>query len=174
MIPATLETYEHLCDYARSYSDDLDNARWKLGDCANTINTRYGDKSIEMFAKDIGQRKSTLYQYAKVAEFYSEPIRIRLLDDMPNLNYSTLRDSMRLGTLEAATAWLEYVSTNGFTVDESSRRLTEKLGHKTIDTFEGEIHGYGDYDTYTTITIKVSRDDMEQLLHMNRVVIKAK
>lgn len=36
---------------------------------------------------------------------------------------------------------------------------------------QGEVHGYGDYENYCTITIKVSKDDMETLLHMRKVNI---
>lgn len=35
----------------------------------------------------------------------------------------------------------------------------------------GEIHGYGEFDSYQTITIKVSKSDLERLLHMRNISI---
>ena len=172
--PTTLDTYEALCDYAREYSEHLDNLRWTLGDIANTVMNRYSQKTIEDFARDIGQRKSTIYQYAKVADFYPPSLRRRISEDMPNLNYSHLRDGLRLDNIEKAIAWLNEVSISGWSADEASRMLTERLGKETRNSAEGEIHGYGDFDTYHTITFKVSSDDLAWLLHVKKVVIRPK
>lgn len=162
--PTTLDTYEALCDYAREYSEHLDNLRWTLGDIANTVMSRYSEKTIEDFARDIGQRKSTIYQYAKVASFYPPSLRRRLTEDMPNLNYSHLRDGLRLGDIEKAVTWLNEVSREGWSADKASYELTERLGkeiHTTtiavVEDFE-EFEG-ADYMMHYRYTIKVLTDD---------------
>lgn len=171
MIPVALDSYESLVDYARSYSEDLDNARWILGDCANTINTRYGDRTMDELAKDIGQHRSTLYQYAKVANFYPEDIRHKIRDTMQNITYSHMRDALRLGDVNKAVEWLEFVSDTGKTVDEASHDLTEQLGRETRESITGEVSrkftqedGYflvikldhdSEWNTGTTVTLKV-------------------
>ncbi len=138
-INTLLDTYESIVDYARAYSEGIDTLRWELGDCANLVMNKWDDKTVEGFAADIGQHKATVYQYAKVARFYEPSLRRRLLEDMRNINYSHMRDALRLGNLEAAQEWLEEVSSNGWTADESSRRLTERLGRQPSASVEGVI-----------------------------------
>ena len=131
-----LNTYESCCDYARAQGEELDARRWIIGDVANTVMERWQERTVSDFARDIGQRKSTVYQWAKVSLFYENSLRCRLLDNYSNLTYSHLRDALRLNDVDAAVAWLEEVSDNGWTVDEASYHLTDKLGRKII---EGEV-----------------------------------
>lgn len=171
--PTTLDTYESICDYARKYSESLDDLRWILGDCANTVTSRYGDKTIEFFARDIGQRKGTIYQYAKVAAYYPNTLRRRILEQLPNINYSHMRDAMRCSDdFNDAWDWLKECSDNGWSADESSRRLTKQIGHETRESYEGVITGFrysggviyiqvetenltGDLANGTKVTIKI-------------------
>lgn len=141
MIPETkLDTYESITDYAREISEGLDERRWILGDLANMVSGHYGDNTIETFARDIGQRKSTVYQYAKVALYYPKILRRRILDEMPNINYSHMRDAMRCSDdFNDAWDWLKECSDNGWSADESSRRLTEQLGREPRETIEGNV-----------------------------------
>lgn len=139
MNTATLDTYESLVDYARSISEGIDERRWSLGDICNVAMHKFGERSVEEIAKDIGQRKSSLYQYAKVSNFYAVDLRKRLQTDLPNITYTYLRDAMRLGDLDTAMEWLNEASMLGYTADEASRKLTERLGHETRESAIGEI-----------------------------------
>ena len=134
-----LDTWESICDLGRAKSENLDTARWDLGDLGNVVMEHYSDKSLDDFAREIGQRKSTCYQYAAVARFYDLDLRTRLKDELPNVNYSMMRDAMRTGDGDMAIEWLYDISANGYTADEASRRLTEKLGHETRDSIDGLI-----------------------------------
>lgn len=49
--------------------------------------------------------------------------------------------------------------------------MLEENAMPNNSVYHGEIHGYGEYDTYQTITIKVSKEDMESLLHMRKIDI---
>lgn len=134
-----LDTYEAICDYARERSEALDRLRWRLGDCANLIERKYGEHTTADFARDIGQHKTTIYQYAKVARFYPKSLRRRIFASFPNINYSHMRDAARLGNRHEVLDWLTEVSDNDWTADEAARKLTERLGHEIRETIEGTI-----------------------------------
>lgn len=139
-----LGSYDAICDYARERSEALDKLRWRLGDCANLVSKRWREKTIEDFARDIGQHKKTIYGYARVSRFYPQNLRRRLFE-YKNINYSHMRDAMRLGDKRVAVQWLIKVSNEGWTADEASRELTKKIGHPTNDSIEGTIAEiYGD------------------------------
>lgn len=170
----TLDTYDDICDYARSHSEQLDELRWVLGDCANTVKQRYDEKTVEDFARDIGQHKSTVYQYAKVSDYYKPSLRRRLIEEMPNINYSHMRDGLRFNDVTLAVAWLNEVSINGWSADEAARKLTERLGRQTRDSAEGVIQSYSDAIGIYTIEISVSKDDFKWLIDTDKVTIRAK
>lgn len=123
-----LLSYEACCDNCREAVLEMDSRRWLIGDTASVIKTRYSEHTIEDFAREIGINKSTAYQYCKVAEFYEPSLRRRLLEDMPNITYTYLRDAMRLEDVDLAVEWLERCSTEGWSVDQAAHQLAEKLG----------------------------------------------
>lgn len=177
MIPETmmLDSYESICDLARAQGERLDSTRFLLGDLANMVQTKYGDKTMDDFCRDIDEHKKTIYQYSSVARFYPPDIRQRIADDMPTIRYSKMRDAMRLGDIDAAMEWLETVAEQGYTCDEASRKLTESLGRETRESAEGEVYGYGEFGTYSSISIKVNKDDMEWLARGGmKVIIRKK
>lgn len=140
-VTASDTTYETLCEIGRAHSENLDNARWQIGDVGNLVMELYSDRSIENFARDINQRKSTVYQYSKVSKFYAVDLRERLKAEMPNLSYSHLREGLRIADTctPEVIAWLEECSANGYTADEASHKLTEKLGRQTHESVEGVV-----------------------------------
>lgn len=154
------DSYESICDYARARSEKLDLLRWRLGDCANLIAHKYSEHTILEFAKDIGQHKSTVYQYAKVAAFYKPRLRRRLFRLFPNLSYSHMRDAMRLKDKKTAVTWLKQCSDNGWTADESARNLTKQLGHETEDAIEGIISEVDWHSNKITIELSAVPDFM--------------
>lgn len=173
MNTTALDSYESICDFAREKSENLDDLRWTLGDCANVVMLKYSDKSVEDFSRDIGQHKSTIYQYAKVANCYPVSLRRRLRADMPNINYSHMRDAMRLPD-DDIMAWLEEVSSNDWSADNAAHELTKKLGHKTVDSVDGFIIGFNRYDGKHIIEINVGAKEFNQLKDIERVTIRAR
>ena len=174
-----LDTYEAVCDFARQKSEDLDSLRWVLGDCANIVMERWSDKTVEDFSRDIGQHKKTIYQYGKVARFYNQSLRRRLREEMPNLNYSHLRDAMRLENaddedMNEPIEWLQLVSDMGWSADEASHKLTERLGRQTRESAEGTIYGYTAIDGKHFVEIGISETDMRWLVHIDKVTIRAR
>ena len=153
-----LDTYESCCDYARAQGEELDARRWIIGDVANTVMERWQERTVSDFARDIGQPKSTVYQWAKVSLFYENSLRCRLLDNYSNLTYSHLRDALRLNDVDAAVAWLEAVSDNGWTVDEATRRLTEQLGRETVEQVPGEVVRKYTQEDGLYLVVKVTDD----------------
>lgn len=130
-----LHDFEAMCDAAREARETLDNARWYIGDLALKIRRKYGEASVKEFARSIGIAKSTAYQYADMSEFYSGINRYLI---PPMCTYSHARDAKRIGDTLSAIDWLAIVSDNGWSVDEASYRLTEKLGgsHHAGDNIE--------------------------------------
>lgn len=161
-----LDTYEAICDYAREHSERLDDERWQLGDCANVVMQKWSEKTVEDFARDIGQHKSTVYQYAKVAAFYEPSLRRRLRDDLPNINYSHMRDALRLKDVEAALEWLTFASVQGYSADEASHHLTERLGRAAQDSIEGVVTRIYHQDNGYYAVVKMDTDG----LHSGQVV----
>jgi hypothetical protein len=132
-------TYEMFCDNCRQSINEMDRLRWLVGDTALTIETLYGEHTMQDFSRDIGQNQSTVKGWKRVSRFYPESIRRNLLESNPNLTYTYYRDSLRLENFDAACEWLAEVSANGYTADEAAHKLTERLGHDTRKSVEGTV-----------------------------------
>ena len=166
--------YEELCNSCREMIEDMDRRRWLIGDTALEIETRYGDKTMESFARDIGANQSTVKGYKRVAKFYPPEFRGNLFGDNPNLTYTFYRDALRLETLELATEWLAEVSGEGWSADEAARKLTERLGHQTRESAEGEITGVYTADDGDSVTVDIVVKDAEWIKAGAKVTIRAK
>lgn len=78
--------------------------RWRLGDLLNQMNRKYGEATIENVAHEIGGlKRNTLYDFARVAEFYSEELRYKYRQ----LSWSHYRSAMATKSLDEALKWLE-------------------------------------------------------------------
>lgn len=132
-------TYEDICSSCREMVLEMDERRWLLGDSALAIETQYGQHTLADFSRDIGANQSTVRGYKRVSQFYPQAFRGNLFESNPNLTFTYYRDALRLGDFDAAVAWLAEVSSNGYTADEAARKLTERLGRQTRESYEGEI-----------------------------------
>ena len=101
-------------------------------------------------------------------------IRAKIREELPNITYTYLRDAMRLGNVNRAYEFLDYASSEGWSADEASRMLTERLGHQTRDSAEGIVQGWKAYGGKHIIEISVSENDMKHLIHADKVIIRAK
>lgn len=168
-------TYEECCDICRELVIDIDNRRWIVGDYALHIDTHYGDKTMESFARDIGMNRSTVSNWKRVSEFYPQSFRAEQIDKNPNLTYTYFRDALRLSDdPQIVAAWLEEVSSNGWSADEASRKLTEHLGHIPQESAEGTLEGTTYYDGKHRIEISVSENDLKWLANCEHLIIRAK
>lgn len=170
-----IKTYEELCDESRADVEGMDVRRWKVGDNAQLIETNYGEHTMQDFARDIGMNKSTLAGWHRVAKFYPEIIRRKLLDNLANLTYSHYKDALRLENLDDAIAWLENVSGEGWSPDKASHELTIKLGRKPqTPSIPGEVSDVFKRDGMGIVEISIAIDDMDFIRSGSLVNLKPK
>lgn len=130
---AVRDYWTDLCERGRQAREALDGWRWILGDLACEVERRFGMESMADFAREVNIAKKTAEQYRRVARFYPEDTRVSFLQDAPNVTYTHFRDAMRLGSVDAAYAFLEEVALNNWTTDEALLRLAERLGHAPVE-----------------------------------------
>lgn len=123
-------TFEEICDHSRKVVGEIDSRRWIVGDDACEIETRYGQHTLESFAREIGMNKSTVAGWKRVAQYYPEIIRRKLFEELENLTYTFYKDALRLDDLNESIEWLERCSAEGWSADQAAHELTEKLGNK--------------------------------------------
>lgn len=150
-------SYEALCDHSRAQVTNMDARRWDVGDDACAMATKYGEQNLASMARDINMNKTTLASWKRVAGYYPENLRRRLLDDLENLSYSHFKDALRLKDLDKSVAWLERCSTEGWSPDQSSRNLTLELNGED-DTNESEKDDDAKNEIPGTITDVYKRD----------------
>jgi len=163
-LEAGVLSYEEICDHSRDKIEKMGLDRWAIGDDAALVDTKYGEHTMEDFARDIGGNKSTIAGYYRVSKFYPNIIRRKLLDNLPNLTYSHYKDALRLTDLDAAIAWLDEVAQAGWSPDKASYELTQRLGKdddkpspipgkiERVDIWEGNM---------AMVSISISMDDYE-------------
>lgn len=166
-------TYEELIELARATNEELDTRRFTLGDIANVIAVKYSEHTIADMAKEIGQSRSALYQYASVAKFYGVELRAKIKEELPNLTYTYLRDAMRLGSLSDAFLWLVECSDLGYTADQAAYELTKKLGHETSrQSAEGIVWKTFSQNGMDYVTVQLA--DGQKIAANQKVTIKVK
>jgi len=131
-------SYEELCDEGREAASQGDRNRFKIGDLACEVETRYGEHTIIDFAKAIGTAVKSVTTYRTVCRLYIFSRREIFLTDNPMLTYTHLRDAMVLGDVEEAYKFLETASADGLSVEAARIALTILRGkpvppHKLLD-----------------------------------------
>lgn len=97
-----------------------DRNRWKLGDLAMRVTTKWGEHEFIQFAGRIKVFAKTLYDYRAVSAFYPS---FSARAEFPNLSWSHYRMCARLGHVEAAMRMLERASAE----DWSATQLTDAI-----------------------------------------------
>lgn len=155
---AGMLSYEELCDHSRAHVSDMDTRRWDVGDDACAMETKYGEATLASMARDVNMNKTTLASWKRVADYYPEIIRRRLLDNLENLSYSHYKDALRLKDIQKSVAWLEKCSEEGWSPDQASHKLTELL-HGPDEGDDGDSGDEDDTrDIPGTITNVFKRD----------------
>ncbi len=121
-------SWDILCEAGRAAQQNMDEARWIIGDLALLVKKQYREDRLRDFANEINVEKSRVKEYRTVCRFYEKAARASFLADRPNLTYSHLRDAMRFGSADRAYAFLEEVTTHTWTVDNARIELAKRLG----------------------------------------------
>lgn len=183
---AGLLSYEELCDHSRQHVNDMDARRWDVGDDACAMETKYGEATLLGMARDVNMNKTTLASWKRVAEYYPEILRRRLLDNLENLSYSHYKDAIRLKDIQKSVAWLEKCSEEGWSPDQASHKLTELLhpdedeggedgdDSDTKNDIPGTITSIFKRDGSCIVELTIGLDDMALLSSGERITIKLK
>lgn len=123
------DSYEEICELGRQAAQSIDSGRYTVGDLALLVQKHYKRDTIGRFAKDIGLPKARVSEYRRVCGFWSESERKQLFDTYNGMvNYTHLRDAMRLKDKAAALDFIHECGGNGYTVEQAQVKLTERLG----------------------------------------------
>ena len=122
------DTYEQLCELGRTAAEHIDTGRFTVGDLALLVQKHYRRDTIGRFAKDIGLPKARVNEYRRVCRFWSESERQRLFDTYGRMvNYTHLRESMRLKDKAAALAFVTECGDNAYTVEQAHVELRKRI-----------------------------------------------
>lgn len=182
---AGLLSYEEICDHSRQHITDIDTRRWDVGDDACAMETKYGEATLLGMARDVNMNKTTLASWKRVADYYPEILRRRLLDNLENLSYSHYKDAIRLKDIQKSVAWLEKCSAEGWSPDQASHKLTELLhpdedgdgdgdASNTKNDIPGTITDVFKRDGSCIVELTIGLDDMALLRSGERITIKLK
>jgi hypothetical protein len=131
MTTATVTDYQVLCEQGRTAAAVMDTGRWIIGDLACEIETVYGAHLIDDFAREVNVGKASVKAYRTVCRFYTPATRVAFLEVNPRITYTHMRHAMRLETVDAAYAFLNEASANGYTTDEAAHHIAELVGKAT-------------------------------------------
>lgn len=123
-------SWEEYVELGRAAREHGDASRWELGDLANEIDAKYGEGAIEAWGKEIMLRRSTAYEYKRVAAFFPHPERQYFIAQNPMVTYSHFRMATKLGDLNYAYPFLGDCSSGGWTVEQAERELVGQPGQK--------------------------------------------
>jgi len=109
--------------WGQFFAQEMDRRRWQLGRLAHAVVTRYGDDDHNSFAKAIGVKARTLYEYRRIHAFY-----LNNFCAAENLNWTHYRDATRLGTRDCALWALEKAADRGWSAEKFGVLLSRLLG----------------------------------------------
>ena len=133
------DDYESLCERARLAGGSIDDAKWQIGDIALEVSTRYGEKNLTDFARDINRSRSSVYDYRRVSNRYDPYVR-NMYADSPNISWSHFQRAAKAPTLDKSLEWLELAANETLTVDDlTARMIADTTGERltklaTMDT----------------------------------------
>jgi len=122
------DTWEAAVSAGIQAQENMDTGRWTIGDLALLVVTKYGDNSVQDFAKSIKVEASRVKEYRTVARFWEKSARADIRESFANISYSHMREAMRLKDVDAAMKFIEECSLNDYTVEMARIKLNERLG----------------------------------------------
>lgn len=121
------DIYDIAVNAGLKVAGEMDTGKWLVGDLACLVDKRYGKDMIGQFAIAINLEKARVKDYRRVCGFWQKDARAAFLE-IPVISYSHMRQAMRLGNLPEASAFLEEVADNAWTVEQAGIELTKRLG----------------------------------------------
>ena len=117
-----------------------DGAQWRLGDLAASVETTYGEQSLQKYAEEIGVEFNTLREYRRVANEFGNATRVA------NLSWTHHRE---VAALDDPEPWLRMAAHEGWSVArlrqeiEATRREAYEATSQAIrhDVREGGYSG---------------------------------
>jgi hypothetical protein len=95
-----------------------DGTQWLCGDMLKDIEMIYAECTMQMIADQIGRQASTLYSWRDLAAFFAPPLREHYTQR--GLWFSHFKEAYRLGTLDAACAFLDDCVLNVWTTRQAA------------------------------------------------------
>lgn len=111
-------SYMEICEHARMVGNVGDEAAWLVGDDACEVETRYGEHSLDEFARDIKKAKTSVYEYRRMSAFYQPSARAEIREMFPNVTRSHMRKCLPLKDLDRAMFALDKCSVRDWSVDQ--------------------------------------------------------
>ncbi len=116
--PDEPRSYEEICEHSKSLGKVGDEAAWLLGDDALEVETRYGERSLDEFAMDIGKAKGTVREYRGMSGFWTPEVRAEIRENCPNVTRSHMRKALPLHNIDKAVWAVKKCGERGWTVDQ--------------------------------------------------------
>lgn len=140
-VEATKVHWQKLVDMGQTFVDTKDKMNWALADIFLIVRDEgaFGSKRLENFAKAIDYGKSSAYNYASVASFYSDPDIRHEIDGMRTMKFYKAQavigyvhneDYTHEQQATQAMKWLRECNDNAWTVDELREELSAFYGDK--------------------------------------------
>lgn len=148
-------SYMEICEHARMVGNVGDEAAWLVGDDACEVETRYGEHSLDEFARDIKKAKTSVYEYRRMSAFYQPSARAEIREMFPNVTRSHMRKCLPLKDFDRAMFALDKCSVRDWSVDQFGyilhrwRRLRGDVGRPVTpppmqsETFEATAQETG-------------------------------
>lgn len=111
----------------REAREQRDGAQWMLGDLAASVETTYGEQSLQRYAEEIGVGYDTLRRYRAVARAFPKDRR------RSDLSYT---HHAEVAALDDPAPWLQMAAAGGWSVSrlrseiEATRREAEELARE--------------------------------------------
>jgi hypothetical protein len=111
----------------RTCQENLDKARWVIGDLACFVETEYGEHKLADFADDINVALERVEEYRTMCRFWTYSARAEF-SEFERLSYSHLRVAKAFKSLDMARLFLFECVTNAWTVRDARMEANRRLG----------------------------------------------
>jgi hypothetical protein len=124
---STALTWDGLCDEGRKASAGIDAGRWIIGELAATIEKEYGANRLADFSKEINRSLKSVYEYRRMAAFYTFSAAAEFSAQYPVIGYTHFRHARRFNTPAEAWAFLMECVENAWTAERAAIEVKKRL-----------------------------------------------
>ena len=136
------ENYDESVNEYKNLIQNEDDCRWRKGDLALDVEVKYGQRSLQKFAKDVNEEYNTLRVYRKVAGTFRSDKRISNLNWTHHFIASITDDPDNWVNKSKENMWStrqlkSAIKKTRNPIDETSREVTSlSLNRKIFDDFK--------------------------------------